>query len=125
MGARDPAAQARFGHCPTGTERATSRGPETDTSQCTFQDCGQSTCHGIGSGTYTVNPDGTGTASVTIVYSDQVNCGTAKATLDMAIGNFGNTLNFVAKTASLSLSGGPFLPVDSNVFSLIGTRLTK
>lgn len=62
---------------------------------------------------------------MTIVYSDQVNCGTAKATLDMAIGNFGNTLNFVAKTASLSLSGGPFLPVDSNVFSLIGTRLTK
>jgi hypothetical protein len=34
------------------------------------------------------NPDGTGTVSVRIVYTDQVNCGGVKAAFEMAIANF-------------------------------------
>jgi hypothetical protein len=97
------------------------KGPETDLIQCASQDCGQFTCDGTVTGTYSTNPDGSGTASVTVTYTDQVNCGTFTGTLNMNLGNFGNSINFIQRTGATTIAGTK-TPVDSAAFTLYCTK---
>ena len=100
------------------------QGSESDILQCAFQDCGQFTCDGSTAGTYSTNPDGSGTAQVTITYQDQVNCGTFTGTLNMNIGSFGKTINFIQRTGASTI-GGITTPVDSAVLTLYCTKASE
>jgi len=91
-------------------------GPETDVIACAFSNCGMTVCSGTNTGTYKINPDGSGTTTVNIVYTDTVNCPpvTGSGTFNLSDGGKRIVAQFFSPGTNSTFS---------SIFDIIGIRL--
>jgi len=91
-------------------------GSETDITACALSNCGQFVCSGTNTGTYKINPDGSGTGTVNIVYTDKVNCPSVTGTVTFNLSEGGKRI--VAQSISPGTNS-----TFSAIYEIIGIRL--
>ncbi len=91
-------------------------GPETDVTACASSNCGMTVCTGTNTGTYKINPDGSGTTTVNIVYTDKVNCPPVTGTGTFNLSDGGKRI--VAQFYNPGTNS-----TFSQIFEIIGIRL--